>query len=143
MQPRISFITLGVSNLARAVEFYRDGLKFPYSTSSNENVAFFQLENIVLGLYPTDKLAEDATVPNDGTGFRGVTVSHNVATKEEVAQVLTEAEAVGATIIKPAQDVFWGGHSGYFADPDGHLWEVAYNPFSPLDENGVFRVEVD
>jgi len=143
MDSRISFITLGVTDLARSVSFYRDGLKFPYSTSSNENVAFFQLDNIVLGLYPTDKLAEDATVPSDGSGFRGVSVSHNVETKERVAEVLAEVEAVGAKIVKPAQDVFWGGHSGYFADPDGHLWEVAFNPFSPLDENGVFRVEVE
>jgi uncharacterized glyoxalase superfamily protein PhnB len=89
-----------------------------------------------LALYPSEKLAEDAQVPGQGSGFRGVTLAHNVRRREEVGEVLALAAAAGATITKPAQDVFWGGHSGYFADPDGHLWEVVWNPFFPLGEDG-------
>lgn len=138
MEPRISMIGLGVHNLEQAVRFYRDGLGFPLASSSNENIAFFKLNGVVLSLYPWDKLAEDATVPAAGTGFRGVTLAHNVRKKDEVADVLAKAEKAGAKIIKPAQDVFWGGHSGYFADLDGHLWEVAWNPKATIDEAGGF-----
>ncbi len=140
MEPRISMIGLGVQNLERSTAFYRDGLKFSISSSSNENITFFQLGPVVLSLYPWDKLAEDATVPAGGSGFRGVTLAHNVRNQAEVAEVLQLAEDAGGKIVKPAQDVFWGGHSGYFSDLDGHLWEVAFNPFSPLDEEGNFHV---
>ncbi|MCA9041498.1 MAG: VOC family protein [Planctomycetaceae bacterium] len=138
MEPRLSMIGLGVHDLPRAVTFYKEGLGFPLANASNENIAFFNLNGIALSLYPWDKLAEDATVSPEGTGFRGVTIAHNVRKKEEVAEVLAKAEAAGATIVKPAQDVFWGGHSGYFADLDGHLWEVAWNPKAIIDEAGGF-----
>jgi uncharacterized glyoxalase superfamily protein PhnB len=136
MEPRISFITLGVANFERALKFYRDGLGLPLSSASKDDVAFFKTVGCVLALYPTGKLAEDAMVPADGRGFRGVTLAYNVRRKEEVGEVLALAAAAGATITKPAQDTFWGGYAGYFADPDGHLWEVVWNPFFPFAEDG-------
>jgi len=135
MQPRLSLVTLGVADVARSRAFY-ERLGFVASSASNPNVTFFQAGGTVLALFGWSALAQDATVPEQGSGFRGVTLAHNVATKDEVAAVLAEAVAAGATLVKPAQDVFWGGHCGYFADPDGHLWEVAWNPFAPLDGNG-------
>jgi catechol 2,3-dioxygenase-like lactoylglutathione lyase family enzyme len=135
MQPRISLITLGVADVARSRAFY-ERLGFVASSASNADVAFFQLDGMVLALFGWSALAQDATVPEQGSGFRGVTLAHNVATKAEVAVVMAEALAAGATLVKPAQDVFWGGHCGYFADPDGHLWEVAWNPLFPLDGDG-------
>ena len=90
-----------------------------------------------MALYPREALADDAGVPTEGSGFTGVTLAHNVRTREEVDAVLDEAVAAGATLVKAAQDVFWGGYSGYFADPEGYLWEVAWNPYFPIDsENG-------
>ncbi|MFP8890828.1 VOC family protein [Natrialbaceae archaeon A-CW2] len=127
MEPRITLVTIGVEDLDEAIKFYRDGLGFPMQDREEDSdVAFFELEGTWLSLYPRDLLAEDATVSGDGTGFSGVTLAHNVPSKDEVESVLTEAEAAGGRIVKPAQDVFWGGYSGYFADLDGHLWEVAY-----------------
>ena len=128
MDPRLSIVTLGVRDLDRAVDFYRDGLGFPLVDEDTEHIAFFDLDGIRLALYPWDALAEDATVLPDGDGFRGVTLAHNVATEKDVDAVLDEAAEAGATIVKPGQEVFWGGYSGYFADPDDHLWEVAWNP---------------
>ena len=136
MEARVSFITLGISDLQRSVKFYRDGLGFPLSSASKGDVAFFKTGGIVLALYPSDKLAEDAHVPSAGSGFRGVALAYNVRRQEEVSEVLALAKAAGATITKPAQDTFWGGHGGYFADPDGHLWEVVWNPFFPFAEDG-------
>ena len=128
MKPRISMITLGVRDLAVAIKFYETGLGFPRMESPPE-VAFFTLNGSWLGLYSRDALAEDATVPNDGNGFEGFTLSHNVTSEEEVDAVMSQALAAGATLVKPAQKVFWGGYSSYFKDPDGHLWEVAHNPY--------------
>ena len=136
MEPRISFITLGVRDFQRSVKFYRDGLSFPLSSASKGDIAFFKMSGIVLALYSSDKLAEDANVPQEGSGFRGVTLAHNVRQREEVNEVLSLAAAAGGTITKPAQDVFWGGYSGYFADPDGHLWEVVWNPHFPFADDG-------
>ena len=137
MKPRISMITLGVSDLERSVEFYEQGLGFPKRESPPE-VAFFTLNGTWLGLYSREALAEDATVAAEGSGFSGFTLSHNVTSETEVDQVLEQAVAAGAILIKPPQKVFWGGYSGYFKDPDGHLWEIAHNPFfwvGPKDEN--------
>lgn len=128
MQPRISMITLGVADMGRAIRFYEEGLGFP-RMESPPTVAFFTLNGTWLGLYGRQALAEDATVPAEGSGFGGVTLAHNVRTEAEVETLLAQAVAAGATLVKPAQKVFWGGYSGYFKDPDGHLWEVAYNPF--------------
>lgn len=140
MEARVSFVTLGISDLERSIKFYRDGLGFPLSSASKGDVAFFKTGGIVLALYPADKLAEDAQVPPQGSGFRSVTLAHNVRTREEVSEVLALAKAAGATITKPAQDTFWGGHGGYFADPDGHLWEVVWNPFFPIAADGKVTV---
>jgi uncharacterized protein len=134
MQPRISLITLGVQNFERALKFYRDGLGWPISSASQDDVAFFQLGGLVLSLYPRDKLAEDAQIDPAGSGFSGITLAYNAKSEAEVDEVLQTVVNLGATLIKPAQKVFWGGYSGYFADPEGHLWEVAWNPFFEFDE---------
>jgi catechol 2,3-dioxygenase-like lactoylglutathione lyase family enzyme len=131
MEPRISMITLGVSDLARSRVFYREGLGLPLHEASNDGVAFFELRGTWLGLYPRQALAEDATVAGQGSGFAGFALAQNRPSKEAVDATLQEAVAAGGTLVKPAEDVFWGGYSGYFADPDGFLWEVAWNPFMP------------
>jgi uncharacterized protein len=128
MHAHLSLVTLGVSDLARARKFYEEGLGLPVMPQSTDDVVFFGLRGVWLGLWSRDSLAEDAGVPAEGHGFRGITLAHNVRTKEEVDAILAQAERAGATIARPAQEVFWGGYTGYFADPDGHLWEVAHNP---------------
>ena len=134
MEPRISIITLGVSDLPRSVRFYRDGLGLPLRDDEDtESIAFFQTSGTWLALYPRDALADDVGIPSDGTGFSGVTLAHNVRTRSEVDELLRVAVEAGATLVKPAEDVFWGGYSGYFTDPDGHLWEVAWNPFFQIE----------
>ncbi len=127
-EPRMSLITLGVSDLVRATEFYQQGLGFPLAQHSNEHVSFFELAHVWLGLFPKTELAKDATVPIIDSGYASFTIAHNVTTKEQVDMCLEIAKQAGATIIKPAAEVFWGGYSGYFADLDQHLWEVAFNP---------------
>ncbi|HTL53014.1 MAG TPA: VOC family protein [Planctomycetota bacterium] len=140
MDARLSLVTLGVSNIGRSRAFY-ERLGWQPSNAGNEHVVFFQLNGCALALFGRAALADDAQVKNDGTGFDGVTLAYNVRKKEQVGAVLKEAARAGARIVKPAQDVFWGGHSGYFADPDGHLWEVAWNPFFPLDRKGNLSLE--
>ena len=133
MKPKIGIITLGVRDFAKSLAFYRDGLRFPtHNFKGDEDIVFFRLEGSWLALYPRDKLAEDATVPGDGTGFSGITLAHNEPSREQVDATFAEAVRAGAKPVKTPQDVFWGGYSGYFADPDGYLWEVAYNPFTDL-----------
>lgn len=127
MKPRISMITLGVRDLPASVKFYQQGLGFPRMESPPE-VAFFTLNGSWLGLYGREALAEDATVPAQGQGFEAFTLAHNVASEAEVDEVMRQAVAAGAVMVKPPQKVFWGGYSGYFKDPDGHLWEIAHNP---------------
>lgn len=137
MNPRISMITLGVRDLAVSVKFYEQGLGFPRMESPPE-VAFFTLHGTWLGLYPRDALAEDANVSPQGEGFEGFTLAHNVSSEAEVKEVMSQALVAGASLVKEAQKVFWGGFSGYFRDPDEHLWEVAYNPHfwvGPCDDN--------
>jgi catechol 2,3-dioxygenase-like lactoylglutathione lyase family enzyme len=135
MRPRLSLVTLGVRDFERSLQFYRDGLGWRPSSASQGDVAFFQLSGVVLALYPRDKLAEDARVSPQGSGFSGITLAYNAKSQEEVDQVLQTVENLGAKIVKKAENVFWGGYSGYFADPDGHLWEVAWNPFFGFDES--------
>ena len=151
MKPKISLITLGVSDLKRTLVFYRDGLGFPtHDYKEEQGIVFFKLEGTWLSLYSREKLAEDLADPEKPTGHQeeqdlnlplvkgaggipgGVTLAHNVKTKEEVDAVVQLAVSAGAKLIKKPQEVFWGGYSGYFADPDGYLWEVAYNPFMDL-----------
>lgn len=138
MKPRISMVTLGVRDLAEAIRFYEDGLGFPRMESPPE-VAFFTLNGTWLGLYGREALADDAKVPAEGAGFEGFTLAHNVESEEEVDGVIAQAVAAGAILVKSPRKVFWGGYSGYFKDPDGHLWEVAHNPLfwvGPKDEDG-------
>lgn len=128
MQARLSLITLGVADLDRARRFYVDGLGLPMRPESQASVVFIELNGLWLSLFSREALAEDARVPSAGSGFRGITLAHNVRSKQEVDALLEQAERAGGTIVKPAQDASWGGYSGYFGDPDGHLWEVAWNP---------------
>lgn len=132
---RISIVTLGVSDMDRARDFY-EKLGFVRAAASQDSVAFYQLGAIVLALHPRTMLAADATVADDGRGFDGITLAQNQLTREAVDAALDTAVACGATLVKPAEEVFWGGYSGYFADPDGHLWEVAHNPFFAMNEAG-------
>ncbi len=128
MKPHITIITLGVADLQRAIDFYQNGLGLPRKDES-ESIAFFDMTGTILALYPRDALAEDIAISPEGTGFQGFTLAHNVASPEEVDLTLAEAVAAGAELVKPGQDAFWGGYSGYFKDPDGFYWEVAHNPF--------------
>ena len=133
VKPKISFITFGARDLERMITFYRDGLGFPtHNYTSGDDMVLFKLEGSWLGLFPRDALAEDATVSSEGLGFTGVVLAHNEPSKADVDRAFAEAVAAGATAVKTPQDVFWGGYSGYFADPEGNLWEVAYNPFTDL-----------
>ena len=131
MKAKISIITLGVRHVPRAVAFYR-ALGFPVHRDAAGDHVMFRMEGSWLALFPRDALADDAAVPREGGGFSGVTLAHNVASREAVDATLEEARAAGATVVKPGCDAEWGGYSGYFADPDGHLWEVAWNPFTDL-----------
>jgi catechol 2,3-dioxygenase-like lactoylglutathione lyase family enzyme len=128
MEPRITLVTLGVKDLDRAIRFYKDGLGWPMSGISGGDFAAFKLTTgTALALYPRHLLAEDAKIADSG-GFGGITLAQNVASKEEVDTVLAQAVAAGGRLLKAAQDTDWGGYSGYFADPDGHPWEVAFAP---------------
>ena len=139
MEQRLSIVTLGVDDLSRARAFY-EALGWRVASEQNaESIVCFTLNGVGFALYPRARLVEDIGAgSSQGGGTGAVTLAHNVRSREQVAAVLDEAERAGGTIVKPAQDVFWGGHSGYFEDPDGHLWEVAWNPFSPLDDDGDF-----
>lgn len=140
LKPRINFITLGVADIARAKAFYaRLGLK--PSSMGNENVAFFDMNGIVLAVFGHDALAHDAgVVPTLAPAYRGVSLAWNSGSEAEVDATYAHALACGATAMKAPEKVFWGGYSGYFADPDGHLWEVAFNPFAPLDGTGRIQL---
>lgn len=135
MEPRISLITLGVADLDRARAFY-EGLGWERKVAAAKGVAFFQMGGMALSLYPRTELAADARLPTEGSGFAGFALAYNTRTRDEVDRVMAEAVAAGARLLKPAAEAFWGGYSGYFADPDGFAWEVAWNPGFVLDEEG-------
>lgn len=133
MKSKISLITLGVSDISRSLHFYRDGLGLiTHNYKEGDGVVFFQMDGTWLSIYPKDKLSADAHVSKDGSGFPGFSLARNEGSKEEVDRVFAEALSAGATSVKKPEDVFWGGYSGYFADPDGYLWEVAYNSITDL-----------
>lgn len=138
MNPRISMITLGVDDLQKSIEFYKNGLGFPHLEHPSEDVAFFTLNGTWLGLYGRKALAEEAQVPFEPGIFNSCSLAHNLASEEEVGEVFMQAIAAGATTLKEPQKVSWGGYSGYFKDPNGHLWEIAHNPLmwvGPKDQD--------
>lgn len=139
MEQRISIVTLGVSDLIRSREFY-ERLGWRRASAKTEGIVFFQAGGMALALYPRGELAKDASVAADCQGFGGITLAYNARNRTEVDSVLAEAERAGAKILKPAQEAFWGGYSGYFADPDGFLWEVAWNPFFPISDDGAIHI---
>lgn len=139
MEQRLSIITLGVENLARSGEFY-ERLGWRRSMKGSDGIIFFQAGGMAIALYPRSELANDATVTGEGHGFRRFTLAYNTRSREEVDSVIAEAQRAGAEVIKPPKDAFWGGYSGYFSDPDGILWEVAWNPFFAIAENGAIQL---
>ena len=132
---RVNLITLGVSDVAASTEFY-ERLGWKKSTASNEQVTFFHSNGTVLALFGRAALADDAQLDLVKDGFGGVTFAQNFDSEQEVDAAFTHAMACGAKSLKQPQKVFWGGYSGYFADPDGHVWELAHNPFMPLNAEG-------
>jgi catechol 2,3-dioxygenase-like lactoylglutathione lyase family enzyme len=140
MEPRLSLVTLGVADVARARRFY-EALGFKAGRASNDAVIFLHAGGVVLALWSRAALAEDAGVADDPTGFAAIALAHNARSEADVDKVLNEAVAAGGKLIKPAAKTFWGGYSGYFTDPDGHLWEVAHNPYFTFDAEG--RVVLD
>ncbi|WP_349368128.1 VOC family protein [Salinarimonas sp.] len=137
MEQRLSIVTLGVADVARSRAFYEGGLGWRVSPASNARIVFIQLGGMALALYPSAALSEDAHVEGgDAPAFRGFTLAYNARGEAEVDAVLAQAVAAGARLAKPAARAFWGGYSGYFADPDGILWEVAHNPFVTIEPDG-------
>lgn len=145
MEPRISIITLGVADIDRALRFYHEGLSLPTAAKPGDGIVFFRTSGAVLALYPYEALAKEigpqfaAGAMGELAGFSGVTIAHNVRTREDVDIVMAQAERAGAEIVKPAEERFWGGYSGYFSDPDGYLWEIAWGAFE-IDEDGSLKV---
>ncbi len=136
MDQRLTIISLGVDNLEISNKFYEEKFGWKKMVSSNEYISFFQLNGILFSLYPREKLAEDATVNPIGNGFKGFSLAYNTRSKIEVDALFENLKSKGVKIIKQPEEVFWGGYSGYIADPDDNLWEIAFNPFLPLDEHG-------
>lgn len=138
MKPRITIITLGVDDLERSLRFYRDGLGFPTegivgTEFEHGAVAFFELQpGLMLAIWRRADIAHDANLPITPRSATEFTIGHNVGSQEEVDAVMAQAERAGAKIVKPAGKTFWGGYAGYFQDPDGHLWEIAWNPRMPI-----------
>lgn len=132
----MSLVTLGVSDLARARRFYEAGLGWQVGQAVEDEVVFFQLNGLILSLFHRNALAKDAGITSSGGGFGGIALAYNARSREDVEGVLAEAERAGGNLVKPAQETSWGGYSGYFTDPDGHLWEVAHNPYFPIDSEG-------
>ncbi len=132
MKPKLAIITLGVADMIVAKKFYEQGMGLVPEKESCDSITFYDMNGVWLSLYPKDKLAEDANISTEGNGFSGVTIAHNEPSKKEVRKVIEQARSAGGRIIKEPQDTFWGGYSGYFEDPAGHLWEIAYNPFVDL-----------
>ncbi|MFI4930864.1 MAG: VOC family protein [Burkholderiales bacterium] len=137
MEPRLSLVTLGVADLARAVAFYQQVLGWTVAANP-PGIAFFDLGGLVLGLYPHADLARDMQLaPPGGSGaYEGFALAHNLRSRQEVDDVFAHLKRHGATIVKPPHQAEWGGYSGYFADPDGHKWELAYNPFWTVRADG-------
>ena len=141
MNQHLHLVTLGVRDYETSKKFYTEILGWKPSSSSNEDVTFLQAGCVVLSIFQREKLAEDALVDPQGTGFAGFTLAYNAQSEAEVDEIISSLKAKGVKILKEPQKVFWGGYNSYFADPDGNCWEVAYNPFFPFDENGNLKLE--
>ena len=141
MNQRLHLVTLGVRDFEKSKKFYEETLGWKPASASNDDVAFFQAGGVVFAIYPREKLAEDALTSAMGSGFAGFTLAHNAKSESEVDEIIADLKSKGVKIVKEPQKVFWGGYSSYFADPDGYLWEVAYNPFFPFDENGNLKLD--
>jgi catechol 2,3-dioxygenase-like lactoylglutathione lyase family enzyme len=141
MNQHLHLVTLGVQNFEASKRFYTEILGWKLSSSSGDDVAFFQAGGVVFTIYPREKLAEDALVSPEGQGFSGITLAYNAQSEAEVDEVIRDLKSKGVKILKEPQKVFWGGYNSYFADPDGYCWEVAYNPFFVFDENGNLKLE--
>ncbi len=141
MEQRLTIITLGVSDQKKSTEFYENNFGWMRLSFSTENIVFFYLNRIQLALFGKSELARDATVDNDGKGFKGITISYNRKSEIEVDEIIKRLKAKGVKIIKEPSKVFWGGYSSYIADLDGNLWEIAFNPYLHLDEKG--NIEID
>jgi len=136
MKQHLHLITLGVRDFKKSYKFYTKTLGWKPSSASQDDVAFFHTSGVVLAIYPREKLAEDALISPEGSGFSGITLADNTRSESEVDEIIEDLRSKGVKILKEPQKVFWGGYSSYFADPDGYCWEVAYNPFFPFDESG-------
>ena len=141
MKQHLHLITLGVRDFEKSKKFYAETLGWKLSSASQDDVAFFQAGGVVLGLYPREKLAEDAMTTPEGSGFSGITLAYNAGSEAEVNEIIGDLKAKGVKIVKEPQKVFWGGYSSYFADPDDYRWEVAYNPFFAFDEDGNLKLD--
>jgi len=141
MEQRLTIITLGVSDLKKSIEFYEQKFGWRRAASSTEDIAFFSLNGIQLALFGKSELAKDATVANDGKGFSGVTLAYNTRSEIEVDEIIKKLKAKGVKTVKEPSKVFWGGYSSYISDPDGNLWEIAFNPYLQLDEKGNIKID--
>ena len=141
MNQQLHLITLGVRDFKRSYQFYAEILGWKPSSASQDDVAFFQTSGVVLAIYRREKLAEDALISPEGSGFSGITLACNAQSESEVDEIISDLKSKGVQIIKEPQKAFWGGYSSYFADPDDYRWEVAYNPFFPFDESGNLRLD--
>ncbi|MCG8306136.1 MAG: VOC family protein [Cytophagales bacterium] len=139
MEPRLNILTLGVEDLVTSTNFYSEKFGWKKMKISTDQISFFRLRGMILSLYQREKLAEDATVDADGSGFKGFTMAYNARSKDEVDRIIEKLEKRGVTIVKHPEKVFWGGYSSYVADPDNNLWEIAHNPFLELDEHGIIK----
>jgi catechol 2,3-dioxygenase-like lactoylglutathione lyase family enzyme len=139
VEPRLSLVTLGVADLARAIAFYRDVMGWS-PAEATDDVAFLELNGVILGLWGHDQLAAELTVPADLGPYHGFALAQNLRSREAVDAAFAAFAAAGATITKPPTETDWGGYSGYVADPDGHRWEVAHNPFWTIDDDGRVRL---
>lgn len=141
MNQHLHLVTLGVRDFEKSKKFYTETLGWKSSSASGEDVVFIQAGGVVISIYPRENLAEDALVSPVGNGFSGITLAYNTRSESEVDEIIRDLKSKGVKIAKEPQKAFWGGYNSYFADPDDYLWEVAYNPFFPFDENGILKLE--
>ena len=141
MKQHLHIVTLGVRDFEKSRKFYSEILGWKTSSNSNDDIAFFQAGSVVLALYPREKLAEDAVISPEGSGFSGFTLAYNARSESEVDEIIADLKSKGVKIVKEPQKVFWGGYSSYFADPDDNRWEVAYNPYFQFDESGNLKLD--